>query len=337
MAEGPGSTAGAVLVSVIVVNYNAGDLLLRCLGDLSRQTRSDFEAIVVDNESKDGSFERARAAIVDARFRFDHMGGNLGFAAANNAAARSARGTWIALLNPDAFPAPDWLERLLQAAERHVDVATFGSLQLFDDAPHLVDGAGDRYLAYGQPWRDLHGMPRDLVLSGDVDQFSACAAASLIRADLFRQAGGFDERFFCYCEDVDLGFRLALAGWRSMICTEAVVLHRGGASAPSGDFAAYHGVRNLIWTYAKNMPGILLWATAPGFIALLAAHIAAAMVRGKAAVVLRALRDGFAAWFSMRADGAPARDRCSIGALARRFDWNPITFAWRRRRRAVRI
>src|SRR5260221_12652008 len=99
----------APLVSVIVVNYNGDAYLDRCLEALRAQTFGDFEAIIVDNGSRDGSFERAGARSTDTRFRFLPFGENLGFAAANNRAAREARGTWLALPNPDAFAAPGWV------------------------------------------------------------------------------------------------------------------------------------------------------------------------------------------------------------------------------------
>src|SRR5258708_38798499 len=100
------------LVSVIVVNYNGGRYLARCIGCLQRQTFQDFEAIIVDNGSKDGSFDDTRKSVQDSRVRFIALGRNVGFAAGNNSAAAQARGKWLALMNPDGVPGPAWVEGL---------------------------------------------------------------------------------------------------------------------------------------------------------------------------------------------------------------------------------
>ena len=107
----------APLVSLLLVNWNGGEVLPRCLDSLAAQTFLDFEIILVDNGSTDGSVESAKARWPGMEvFR---QGENTGFAAANNLGARHARGRWLALLNTDAFPAPDWLATLLHAAHEH--------------------------------------------------------------------------------------------------------------------------------------------------------------------------------------------------------------------------
>ena len=198
---------------------------------------------------------------------------NIGFAAANNlAAARSSAG-FIALLNPDAFPDPPWLEALLRAAGRWPQAAAFGSLQLSDQDPTRLDGAGDAYHAVGAAWRGGFGHPHR-PLAGDRETFSACAAAALYRAGPWRAVGGFEPSYFCFCEDVDLGFRLRLRGWVTIQVADAVVRHIGGASTGSRSrFANFHGVRNLIWTFVRNMPGLLFWPLLPAHMALIGVMI----------------------------------------------------------------
>jgi N-acetylglucosaminyl-diphospho-decaprenol L-rhamnosyltransferase len=202
------------VISLVIVNYNSGNHLTHALRAVAAQTFDNFETIVVDNCSSDDSFARAQnAAGEDARFIFVTAKSNLGFAAGSNLGAARARGDWIALLNPDAVPAPDWLEQLLGATRRHPDVVMFGSTQIDAVDPLRLDGAGDHYFATGIPWRGGRGWPvEELPSEGEV--FAPCAAACLFRADVFREARGFDERFFCYVDDIDLAFRLRLMGHR---------------------------------------------------------------------------------------------------------------------------
>jgi len=312
------------VISVIVVNYNGGDFLDHCLRALRDQLFTDFEAIIVDNGSHDGSFERARAKIDDGRFRFLPFGQNLGFAAANNQAAREARGEWLALLNPDAFAEPGWLTALLDATRRLPGVDFFGSTQINARDPGTLDGAGDMYFVAGTPWRGGYGHPISS-LPPEREVFSPCAAAALYRASLFRRLEGFDERFFAYCEDVDLAFRARLLGGRCMQVATAVVHHVGGGIAGArSDFARYHGQRNMSWTFVKNMPGPLLWLLLPLHVAALLVLVVRAMVRGDALPTLRALRDavlGLPAVWKQRRQIQDART-VSTRAIARALTWD---------------
>jgi GT2 family glycosyltransferase len=153
------------------------------------------------------------AAKADSAIRLIEAGGNIGFAAGNNLAAGQARGQWLALLNPDAFPDRGWLTALVAAARQHPEAASFGSWQRLDGRPGLLDGVGDVYHISGVAWRDGHGKVCGDRYEPDCEIFSACAAAALYRRQAFLEVGGFDEDFFCYFEDVDLGFRLRLAGY----------------------------------------------------------------------------------------------------------------------------
>lgn len=320
-------------VSVLIVNYQAGPHLAATLTGLAAQTMAEFEAIVLDNGSMDGSFERAgRAVAGDTRFHFTAAAANLGFATGNNRAAAAARAPWLALLNPDAFPAPDWLEQLLAATERHADAAMFGSLQLDAGDPSRLDGAGDRYFCAGVPWRGGYGWPAATVLA-ETEVFAPCAAAALYRADAFRAAGGFDERFFCYVEDVDLAFRLRLAGHRCVQVPAATVRHVGGASSGGGtsDFARYHGMRNMVWCFVKDMPGPLLLVLAPLHAAVLLLLLAKAARRGQAATVARAFAAAIGGLPSVWADRRRVQQARVAGwrQIARALSWSPRAYARR--------
>jgi GT2 family glycosyltransferase len=325
---------------VIVVNHNGGELLRRCLDALASQTTLPKEIAVVDNLSTDGStvFLESLSEPLASRVRLIPPGLNLGFAAANNLAAGRTSQPWIATLNPDAFPEPDWIDSLMDATRRHPGVAMFGSTQLDAGNPLLLDGAGDVLHASGLVWRGHHGAAlAELPAEGEV--FSPCAAAALYRRDAFEAAGGFDPSFFCYCEDVDLGFRLRLAGERCVQVTTARVHHVGSAiTGRRSGFATYHGTRNLIWMFAKNMPAPLLALLAPVHLALNAVLLGRAIVLGQAAPALRG------SWDAIRHIGPvlasrkaiQARRRLSTAGVARALDWS-IAGIVRRRARSLPI
>ncbi|MCY4590069.1 MAG: glycosyltransferase family 2 protein [Alphaproteobacteria bacterium] len=282
--------------SVIIVNYNGGEYLQRCVGHLCAQTVTDFEVIVVDNGSHDGSLAHVPD---DTRFRILDLGRNTGFAFANNRAVEVARSPWIALLNSDAFPAPDWLERLLHAAETSQEFSFFGSHQyLFEPPEHLkgqgdiLDGTGDMLARNGLAWRRDHMVPADLAVCTSDEVFGACAAAALYDRAAFSEVGGFEESFFCYFEDVDLSFKLRLAGYRCLHVADAVVHHVGSASAGmSSEFQIYHGYRNLIWSFCKNMPIDLLLRNLPAFFLLLLRILITDGMHGRRTTLLKAYRD----------------------------------------------
>lgn len=221
------------------------------------------------------------------------LGNNYGFAGGNNRAFQNCNTEYIVLLNPDAFPEPDWLERLLAAADSNPHVSMFASLQLSDENPDIVDGKGDSYHVSGLVWRDRHGAR--LAESDQVNKpiFSPCAAAALYRRQALMDIGGFDEDFFCYVEDIDLGFRLRLAGHQAMYVHDAVVRHVGSASTDGqhSDFCVYHGHRNLVWTYIKNMPGILFWLFLPLHLLLNVVSVVYFASKGQSRVILRAKID----------------------------------------------
>ncbi|GEO42428.1 glycosyl transferase [Skermanella aerolata] len=313
-------------VSVIIVNFNGGSLLRRCLETLGDQTVSPQEILIVDNGSTDGSLTGIEDLPVVAfgRVRIVVPGSNLGFAAANNLAAREVATHWIATLNPDAFPEPEWLAELMGATRRHPGTAMFGSTQLDAADAQRLDGAGDVYHASGLVWRGHHGAPVDsLPPEGEV--FAPCAAAALYRRDAFLDAGGFDESFFCYCEDVDLGFRLRLLGHNCIQVAGARVHHVGSAiTGRRSAFATYHSTRNRIWMFVKNMPAALLVPLLPVHAVLNALLLLRALLLGEADAMLRGLRDALGGMGDVLASRriVQARRVVSVTGLASRMDWS---------------
>jgi len=317
--------------TVIIVNYNGGDHIQKAIDSLKAQTVQDFELILVDNASTDGSADALDfSGLEDARLM--RMDSNLGFAAGNNRAAAVARGTWLVLMNPDVVAEPGWLAELRTARQRHPGIRTFTSAQIAMEDHDLLDGAGDAWLVFGFPWRGGFGHKAS-ILPGEGRCFSACGAACTFERSLFNEHNGFDERYFCYCEDVDLGYRFQLAGEDCVFLPTARVYHAGSAiSGRHSEFSIYHGTRNRLWTYAKNTPPLVLLLTLPGHLALTLYILARSPVIGRFGTTVRGLKDGLL--------GLPrilgpspwkyGRRRLPLGKLLARMAWNPWRMSSRR-------
>jgi len=279
------------LVTVIIVNYNGGHYLQRCLDCLSRQSFADFKALIVDNASTDSSLEIV--GNLDRRFSIIELKRNIGFAAANNIAIARADTDWIATLNPDAFPKTDWLEKMIDGTFSYPDVMMFGSVQIQDKRPNFLDGLGDVYSGLGIFWRGAYGNPVD-EMNFDAEIFSPCAAAALYKRKVLLDVGGFDESFFCYCEDIDLGFRLRLLGHKCILLKDSVVRHLGSETVGRyGDFAIYHGFRNRLWAFVKNYPHPLFFVLTPISLGIMFLLALEKIKIGKAYPAISGLLDAF--------------------------------------------
>jgi GT2 family glycosyltransferase len=254
--------------AVVIVNYNSGHLLLAALQGLSQQLRVPDKVIVVDNASEDASAVEAQQHYPEYSFLL--LESNTGFSSANNLAISELAGfDYVALLNPDAIPAPNWLNSLLDTAKQLPEYGSFSSRMLCADDPALLDGAGDVYHISGLVWRRFYRKSAMHFGAKEEDVFSPCAGAALYRLDAIKSVGLLDEDFFCYVEDVDLGFRLQLAGYPCRYVPDATVVHVGSAiTGLNSPFSIYHGHRNLVWTYVKNMPGVLFYLFLPVHILL---------------------------------------------------------------------
>ena len=294
------------------------------------QAHQPIDVTLVENGSPEG--ERVQANDVPEGVNFLENSENLGFAVANNRAAAGLTSDWLVFLNPDAFAEPDWLEKLKAASERYPDTDIFGSTQIDASQPDILDGAGDVYHITGIPYRGGYGCPiSEAPEDGDV--FAACGAALMIRRELFEELGGFDERFFCYCEDADLCFRARLLGARVMQVRDAVVRHVGSASSGvSSAFAVYHGTRNRMWTFFKNMPGPAMWLILPLHLALTGYQFIGSIKRR----VMKAYLKGY--WDGLKGIPKLMRERGRIQASRRVGFWalskdmlkNPITLIQRK-------
>jgi GT2 family glycosyltransferase len=276
--------SAAPLISVVVVNWNRRDLLAGCLRSLAAQTFREFEAVVVDNGSTDGSLDLVREPEF-AWVRLVANGENLGFCAANNRGIAAARGRLIALLNNDAEADPNWLAEFASAAERYPGHGMFASKIVSWDDPRRLDKIGHLIYPDGQN----RGRGTGEIDAGQYDHFEETAwpdgCAALYRREVFDRVGGFDEDFFAYADDAELGLRARIAGYRCMTVPTARVRHRLGSTlgrySPKRLFLIE---RNRIWLVAKLFP-MRRWPAAPFYYAarLAAGAAAAAAGRGDAA------------------------------------------------------
>lgn len=306
-------------VSVVVISYNSEATLGACLEALGRQTFTDFELLLVDNASA----RRPRSYLQPLPYAhtFLDLDENLGFAGGMALAVDKAASPLIAALNPDAFAEPGWLAELVAAADAHPEAAAFGSLQRSDADQAHIDGFGDHMLATGQAWRGQEAPDGDAL----VYSFGVCAAAALYRTDAVRAVGNFDSRFFCLYEDVDLSFRLRLAGHHCAVVPRAVVRHVGGASFKTRSELLQRLVgRNQWWVLLKNMPFPLLLFAIPGFFAV---EILATL-RGHRPGSLDGLMEGLSRSGEMLASRRAIQNsaRISVAALCRWLTWNPGAF-----------
>lgn len=248
--------------SVVIVNWNGLQHLQVCLTSLEKQLFTDFEVILVDNASTDGSLEFLQSRF--PRVRLLSQDRNLGFAGGCNAGIREARGRYVALLNNDTEADPGWLQELIAAIESNPNIGFCASKILFFDDRRVIDAAGDGFGTNGIGFKRGHG-EFDKGYDLPTPVFGACAAAALYRRSLFERVGYFDEDFFLIFEDVDLSFRARLAGFQCLFVPTARVYHKSNASIGTLTHAyVYYGHRNLEFVFFQNMPPRLLLRHAAG-------------------------------------------------------------------------
>ena len=243
-------------VSVVIPNYNGAAWLPNCLDGLAGQEYRDFEVILVDDGSIDHSVALVRDRYPDVRLIA--LDENTGFATAVNRGIAAARGEYVALLNNDTVPKRGWLAALVRLVdESPPEVGAIASKMLRLDDPDRVDDAGDALSWTGDARKEGHGQPAaDFTKEREV--FSVCAGAALYRQTFLKALGGFDERFFAYLEDVDLGLRGRLLGYRYLFEPDAWVLHRGQGSGLSRSRYVRLITRNRLMLFLKNVPLSLL-------------------------------------------------------------------------------
>jgi GT2 family glycosyltransferase len=245
----------APIVSIIIPNWNGRHHLQACLSSLRHQTFTDFEVLLVDNNSTDGSQEFVSDHFPEVRLIA--LDRNLGFTGGSNAGYEAANGEYIILLNNDTETEPGWLTALVDAFERYPEAGILASkIMLFDRRDHF-HSAGDYYEVDGIPgnrgvWQSDQGQ-----FDQEQEVFSACGAAAAYRRTMLEDIGFLDDDFFFSCEDVDMGWRAHLAGWCVIYVPTAVIYHKLKATGGSVTGSYYDG-RNFLYLIWKNYPSSLL-------------------------------------------------------------------------------
>jgi GT2 family glycosyltransferase len=257
------SSKNSPLISVVIPNHNGAGYLAECLRSLRAQTFQNMEIVIVDNASQDESMEIVRATAPGATLL--RQSRNLGFAGGINAGIRSSRGEWIAVLNNDTELQNDWLAECVHAMARHPDAAFFACKILDLATRNRIFSAGDCYLRGGIGYRRGQGLKDREDFGEECEVFSASGCAALYRKQALEETGGFDERFFAYFEDVDLGFRLQAKGYRGYYVPRAVVYHHGAATG-GGEFSPLTvrlRTRNSLLHLLKNTPALIFFRCLP--------------------------------------------------------------------------
>jgi hypothetical protein len=265
------------LISVVIVNWNRKELLRACLTSLAAQRNVSFETIVVDNGSGDGSADLAEH---DFGARVIRNGENRGFCAANNQGIAAARGSFIALLNNDAEADPDWLAELHLACSRGPEYGMAASKVLVWEDSRRIDKAGHLIFPDGQN----RGRGTGALDKGQFDREEEVlwpdGCAAMYRKQMLDEIGGFDEDFFAYGDDAELGLRARIAGWRCWYTPRAIVRHHRGATMGKGSAARLKLIeRNRLLLALKLFPWSLLWLN-PLYFAVRVIAGAAAAGRG---------------------------------------------------------
>jgi GT2 family glycosyltransferase len=250
-----------VLASVIVVNWNGGRFLEECLASIFAQTWLALEVILVDNGSVDGS-ARTAADRWGERLKVIHNTRNEGYARGNNIGLAAATGEWVVLLNNDAVLAPDAIEALMRFAEGRSEVGMLACRVVVYDHPNIIDSVGlviyPDGICRSRGWEE-----KDLGQYDKAEEvLCPCGSASAWRRAMLDDIGGFDESYFAYLEDLDLGMRGQLAGWKCWYVPDAVARHaKSTTSGNYSTFKAYHVERNRIYNAVKLLPRFILFVS----------------------------------------------------------------------------
>jgi GT2 family glycosyltransferase len=277
---------------VVVPNWNGLDFLADCLNSLVAQSAHNFSITVVDNGSIDGSRELMQHQYPSIKVIMREK--NYGFTGGTNPGIQDAiacGAEYVALLNNDAVADKNWLQFLIETADQDPQLGCVTSKILQVGTERKIDSTGDFYSSWGLPFP----RGRDEIDQGQFDSadqrlvFAGTGGASLFRTKMLHEIGLFDQDFFAYYEDVDLGFRGQLAGWKAAYEPRAIVRHRLHAtSARIPNFTRYHAHKNAIYVYHKNMPAKLWWKYLPWFLTGMAVMAANSLRRRQFTPLLKA-------------------------------------------------
>lgn len=282
--------------TVVIPNYNGRNYLRDCLTSLLEGSVVPT-IIVVDNGSDDESADMVKEAF--PMVKLIPLPENRGFSAAVNIGIHEAETEYIFLLNNDTVVLKDTIEELEAAMERHPNAFSVAAKMLQMKNPELIDSAGDFYCASG--WAFARGKDhRTEVFSKETPVFSACAGAALYRKAVFGKIGDFDENHFAYLEDIDMGYRANIYGYRSYYAPSSVVLHAGSGASGSryNKFKVDLSSRNSIYLIYKNMPLLQVLLNLPFLVLGYSVKILFFLKKGLGADYIKGIGKGFRLSFS---------------------------------------
>jgi GT2 family glycosyltransferase len=290
---GPSGDAAPPAVSIVIPSWNGRGYLEECLPSLRAQTFTDFELVVVDNGSTDGTADYVRRTWPEARLLVH--AGELGFCRAVNSGLDVARGELVVILNNDVVVEPAWLQELVACMERHPAAGFCSSKALSYDDPRRLDGAGAALAPSGWFYEVGHGMTDQGQYDAEREVCVATGVSLMLRRSVLQEIGGLDEEFGTGCEDVDLTLRAFLAGYRGWYAPRSVLRHHRSGTVSRQPVALVEQVqRNMELVWLKNFPAGLLLRGLPArllfWIGSLAVHARTGQLRPFLRGKLAALR-----------------------------------------------
>ncbi|WP_409200092.1 glycosyltransferase family 2 protein [Methanobrevibacter sp. DSM 116169] len=244
-------------VSIITPNFNGLKFLKRYFESLKLEKDIIEEIIIVDNGSNDGSidFIKEIANLNDFKVKLIENESNLGFAKAVNQGILEAKSEFIYLLNNDIEIEKRAIYNLIEFIKDKEDVFSLSSKMIRYNNRDLIDDAGDEYNLLG--WTSKTGLNKNISkFESNREIFSSCAGAALYKKSLLIKLGLFDEEFFAYLEDMDLGLRSQIAGYKNYYIANSIVYHIGSGTSGSqyNEFKVKISARNNVWLVYKNLP-----------------------------------------------------------------------------------
>ena len=279
-------------VSVIIPNFNGIAFLDTVLNSLEGQSMNDFEVILVDNGSTDGS-----CSFAAANYPWVHileLSDNFGFCRAVNEGIRASKAPYVLLLNNDTEVTENFVEEMLDAIKRHRNAFSCGARMVQYHDRDRLDDAGNYYCALG--WSFARGRGRDIhAFEKEEKIFAACAGAAIYRKKILDQIGLFDEEHFAYLEDVDIGYRARIYGYENWYAPEAVVYHVGSGTSGSryNQFKTRYSSRNNVYLVYKNMPFLQILLNLPFLAAGFMVKFLFFAVKGMGREYLAGIKNGF--------------------------------------------
>ncbi len=252
-------------VTIVIPNYNGKHFMKPCLESLEQQTYQDFQILIVDNASTDGSLEYMQQNYPN--LKVIALDKNYGFSRAVNEGIKACNTKYVILLNNDTTVDSNYVKEMVAAIESSPDIFSVSSKMIQMYEPELIDSAGDLYTILG--WGICRGAGRPISNYTKQDSiFTACAGAAIYRTSIFQEIGFFDEEHFAYLEDIDIGYRAKIYGYRNIFCPTALVCHVGSGTSGSkyNSFKVKLSARNSIWLNYKNMPLLQLLINLPALL-----------------------------------------------------------------------